>query len=80
MSYLEKNLKNIKISILCKLTVFHGGMEDKMNAHFFCCVLLLFILLFSHVIGINIYLLMLLQEKWAKNLYIASICYGRTVC
>lgn len=20
-----------------------------------------------------------LQEKWAKNLYIASICYGRTV-
>ena len=21
-----------------------------------------------------------LQEKWAKNLYIASICYGRTVC
>lgn len=21
-----------------------------------------------------------LQEKWSKNLYIASICYGRTVC
>jgi len=20
------------------------------------------------------------KEKWAKNLYIASICYGRTVC
>ncbi|KAL0405066.1 UNVERIFIED_CONTAM: Casein kinase-like protein HD16 [Sesamum radiatum] len=21
-----------------------------------------------------------LKEKWSKNLYIASICYGRTVC
>ncbi|CAI0409042.1 unnamed protein product [Linum tenue] len=28
---------------------------------------------------IYIYLPLFFQEKWAKNLYIASICYGRTV-
>lgn len=42
--------------------------------------------IFLHSIPLNCSLLIsdypldFLQEKWSKNLYIASICYGRTVC
>jgi len=44
----------------------------------FCCCLLLLDVGFLLIILISY--LMVLQEKWSKNLYIASICYGRTVC
>ncbi|CAJ2668803.1 unnamed protein product [Trifolium pratense] len=27
-----------------------------------------------------IFLILILQEKWSKNLYLACLCYGRTVC
>ena len=47
------------------------------------CSLLFFFLTHTHTHTVplwnsNLYVAVL-QEKWAKNLYIASICYGRTV-
>jgi len=45
----------------------------KVNTAVDCAVSIVF---FNHE---SLCLMLFLQEKWAKNLYIASICYGRTV-
>ena len=52
----------------------HVKVEYLIN-HFLCTCLFLFILISES----SSFYVANLQEKWGKNLYIASICYGRTV-
>lgn len=70
----QVHMSRFVVSILLYISLFSFWSVLGLRLSY-CCILVFFL----ENNGNMFYISSFPQEKWAKNLYIASVCYGRTV-